>query len=69
MVRMARSVTITTPVPTLEEFGRSLGLSKRRQDSLLRLVQREETSGRSADRQRDASRTVNEKANAVGSKK
>jgi hypothetical protein len=38
---MARSVTISTPVPTLEEFGKSLGLSKSRRDSLLRLVRRD----------------------------
>jgi hypothetical protein len=31
---MARSVLITTPVPTLEEFGENLGLSKARQRSL-----------------------------------
>ena len=42
---MARSVNITTPMPTLEEFGKSLGLSKRRQDSLLRLVRRDSASG------------------------
>jgi hypothetical protein len=31
---MARSVRITTPIPTLEEFGTSLGLSKARRKSL-----------------------------------
>jgi hypothetical protein len=31
---MARSVKITTPIPTLEEFGENLGLSKARQRSL-----------------------------------
>jgi len=31
---MARSVTITTPIPSLEEFGDGLGLSKARQRSL-----------------------------------
>ena len=31
---MARSVKITTPVPTLEEFGKRLGLSKARRRSL-----------------------------------
>jgi len=31
---MARSVKITTPIPTLEEFGERLGLSKARRDSL-----------------------------------
>jgi hypothetical protein len=42
---MARSVTISTPIPTLEEFGKSLGLSKSRQKSLLRLVRRDSKSG------------------------
>jgi hypothetical protein len=32
---MPRSVTITTPIPTLEEFGEELGLSKARQRSLV----------------------------------
>jgi hypothetical protein len=31
---MARPVRITTPVPTLEEFGENLGLSKARRRSL-----------------------------------
>jgi Uncharacterized protein conserved in bacteria (DUF2188) len=31
---MARPVRVTTPVPTLEEFGENLGLSKARQKSL-----------------------------------
>jgi hypothetical protein len=31
---MARSVKITTPIPTLEEFGENIGLSKARQRSL-----------------------------------
>jgi Uncharacterized protein conserved in bacteria (DUF2188) len=31
---MARSVKITTPVPTLEEFGKRIGLSKSRQRAL-----------------------------------
>jgi len=31
---MARSVKITTPIPTLEEFGEALGLSKARIRSL-----------------------------------
>jgi len=35
---MVRSVKITTPIPTLEEFGKSLGLSKARQKSLVRIV-------------------------------
>lgn len=35
---MARSVKITTPIPTLEEFGRSLGLSKARQKALMQIM-------------------------------
>jgi len=31
---MARSVKITTPIPSLEEFGETLGISKARQRSL-----------------------------------
>jgi hypothetical protein len=55
---MARSVNITTPVPTLEEFGKSLGLSKRRQDSLLRLVRRDSASGSFRNgRHKDSSKT------------
>lgn len=38
---MGRSVIITTPMPTLEEFGKSLGISKRRQQTLLRLMRDE----------------------------
>jgi hypothetical protein len=68
---MARSVHITTPIPTLEEFGKSLGLSKSRQDSLVRLVRRD-GSGRVAARHRDASAVVGvkrERAAAFRSKK
>jgi hypothetical protein len=42
---MPRSVIITTPMPTLEEFGKRLGLSKRRQQALLRLMGRDVVSG------------------------
>jgi hypothetical protein len=35
---MKRSVIIDTPIPTLEEFRKSLGLSKARQKSLERIV-------------------------------
>jgi hypothetical protein len=31
---MTRSVTVTTPIPTLEELGAELGMSKARQRSL-----------------------------------
>ena len=61
---MARSVQITTPIPTLKEFGKSLGLSKRRQDSLIRLVRGDKTSIGLDGRHRDSttpSRIVQEK--------
>jgi hypothetical protein len=35
---MMRSVKITTPIPTLEEFGKSLGISKARQKALLQII-------------------------------
>jgi hypothetical protein len=65
---MARTVHITTPIPTLEEFGKSLGLSKTRQASLLRLVRRDGGSGLNG-RHRDASGTIREKATAFRTRK
>jgi hypothetical protein len=35
---MTRSVKVATPIPSLEEFGKSLGLSKAKQNSLIRIV-------------------------------
>ncbi len=35
---MAHSVIITTPMPTLDEIGKELGLTRAEQDSLIRLV-------------------------------
>jgi hypothetical protein len=35
---MVRSVTVTTPVISLEELGKRLGLSKARQKALLQIV-------------------------------
>jgi hypothetical protein len=35
---MARSVKISTPIPSVEEVGKRLGLSKTRQNSLLRII-------------------------------
>ena len=45
---MVRSVKITTPIPSLEEFGKSLGLSKARQKSLLQIMTGGESRRRSA---------------------
>lgn len=35
---MARSVKISTPIPSVEEVGKRLGLSKARQSSLLQII-------------------------------
>jgi hypothetical protein len=35
---MSHTVTITTPMPTLDELGKELGLTKAEQDFLIRLV-------------------------------
>jgi hypothetical protein len=35
---MTRSVVVTTPIPSLEEFGNSLGLSKARQKSIMQIM-------------------------------
>jgi hypothetical protein len=35
---MAHSVIITTPMPTLDEIGKELGLTRAEQDFLIRLV-------------------------------
>ena len=44
---MARAI-LTNPIPTLEEFGDSLGLSKARQRALIDLMRRS-TNGRVED--------------------
>jgi len=35
---MNRSVIVTTPIPSLEEVGASLGLSKARQKALMQII-------------------------------
>ena len=67
---MARSVTISTPVPTLEEFGESLGISKARQNSLLRLVKRDSKTGQFVmHRRAGTSTTAKEKGTVFRTKK
>jgi hypothetical protein len=66
---MGRSVKISTPIPTLDEFGSSLGLSKKRQDSLLRVVHRSDKDGRLSERHRDVSVTDKKDSVAFRSKK
>ena len=43
---MATSVKLRTAVPSVAEFGKSLGISERRQKSLISLVKRDSPSGR-----------------------
>jgi hypothetical protein len=50
---MGRSVTITTPIPTLEEVGKRLKMSKARQQRLIEIV-RGSGNGQLSKRHRDA---------------
>jgi hypothetical protein len=54
---MGRSVTISTPIPTLEEVGKRLKMSKARQKRLIEIV-RGSATGRFVERHRDASGSV-----------
>jgi hypothetical protein len=51
---MGRSVTITTPIPTLEEVGKRLKMSKARQRRLIEIV-RGSGNAHLSERHRDAS--------------
>lgn len=42
---MATSVKLRTAVPSVSEFGKSLGLSEKRQKALISLVKRDSSSG------------------------
>jgi hypothetical protein len=48
----SRAVKITTPIPTLEQVGERLGLSKSRQNAVLSIVRRDSTTGVFVDRSR-----------------
>jgi hypothetical protein len=58
---MGRSVTITTPIPTLEEVGKRLKMSKARQRRLIEIV-RGSTTGRFAERREDGTVPVDSKS-------
>lgn len=45
---MGRSVFIDFPIPTLEEYGKSLGMSKKRQQALIEIVRQHRRSGRTS---------------------
>ena len=47
---MVRSVIVTTPIPSLEEFGKSLGLSKARQKALMQIMMGSENGHAKAGR-------------------
>jgi hypothetical protein len=51
---MGRSVYITTPIPTLEEVGKSLKMSKARQQRLIEIMRGSDV-GRFLERRMDAS--------------
>lgn len=51
---MGRSVTITTPIPTLEEVGKRLNMSKARQQRLIEIV-RGSRNGQMLERRRNVS--------------
>jgi len=53
---MPRSVKITTPIPTLEEFGKSLGISKARQRALNPIFVERRPQGGYAVRRLDSER-------------
>jgi hypothetical protein len=49
----SRAVKITTPIPTLQQVGERLGLSKSRQNAVLSIVRRDSTTGSFVERSRD----------------
>lgn len=55
---MARSVKVTTPIPSLKEFGRSLGISKARQRSLNPIFVERRPQGDYAVRRLDSDRAI-----------
>lgn len=55
---MARHVKITTPVPTLDQFGEELGLSKLRQKSLAPVFIERRPSGDYAVRKRGYDKAI-----------
>jgi hypothetical protein len=54
---MGRSVHITTPIPTLEEVGKRLRMTKARQQRLIEIV-RGGGNGQLSERHRDVSRSI-----------
>ena len=59
---MGRSVTLRTPVPTLDQVGDSLGLSKAKQRSLLSIVRRDSESAVFVEKRRNSAPTLKRSA-------
>lgn len=55
---MARSVKLTTPIPSLEEFGRNLGLKKERRLSLTPIFVERRSQGDYAVRRLNSERAI-----------
>lgn len=58
---MARHVKVTTPIPTLDQFGEDLGLSKARRRSLDPIFVERRPQGDYAVRRRGAERAIDVK--------
>lgn len=56
---MSRSVSISTPIPSLDEVGKNLGIDGQRRDFLLKLAQRSVGAGRRRAEQTEASGQMN----------
>jgi hypothetical protein len=52
----SRAVKITTPIPTLEQVGERLGISKSRQNTVLSIGRRDSTTGEFVERSRNDGR-------------
>jgi hypothetical protein len=52
------AVKLKTPIPTLEQVGKELGLSKTRQNRLLSIVRRDSSSGQFTSSKRNSSRSL-----------
>jgi hypothetical protein len=59
---MGNSVTIITPIPTLEEVGKSLKISKARQKRLIEILTEKNCHLSVGSRHRDASDSFNGRA-------
>ena len=57
-LEMATSVKLRTAVPSVSEFGKSLGISEKRQKALISLVKRDSVSGHFRDSRKGETQTV-----------